>query len=105
MKDKLKNTRKHFSAQFKRLILLEYAKGRNPAEIFTDFSVDLTGDKKYAVKLINRWKNEVYKNMNILSLNFHNIDFENARQEINSMGNDGETDNILDELLTKNNKN
>ena len=104
MNEENKKTRKHFTASFKRKVLLEYAKGKKPAEILTVFGVNLTGDKKYALKLVNKWKNEMYKNMNILNLNFANIDFDYAEDEINSIGVDSEKDDILNELLTKNNK-
>ena len=105
MSEKDKKTRKHFTRQFKRKVLLECAKGKKPAEILVQFGVDLTGDKKYAPKLINKWKKEMYKNMNCLALDFNNIDFDYAEDEIASIGDDNEEDNILDELLTKNNKN
>ena len=101
MFNKDKNQRKKFSNKFKRKIILEYIKGKNPAEIFFENGVDLTGDKKYASKLINKWKKEVYKNINILSLNFDNIDLSYAENEINSIGSDDEIDTITDEILTK----
>ena len=99
-----KKQRKHFSKQFKRKVLLEYAKGRKPADILSGFGVNLTKDKKYAPKLIHKWKNELYKNIGILSLNYANLDEDYSCCEINTMGNDDEADDILYELLTKNNK-
>lgn len=105
MLEEIKKTRKHFSNKFKRKVFLEYIKGRKPVQILTDFRVNLTEDKKYAVKLIHKWKNELYKNMGQLNLNYMNIDFDYAKTEIDFIGDDSEKDNILDELLTKNNKN
>ena len=96
-------TKKHFSRQFKRMALLEYAKGKKPSQIFFELGVKSTDDKKYASKLINKWKQELYKNINLISLSFVNINSKYAKQEIDSIGDDGEIDTISEELLTKNN--
>ena len=100
-----KKTRKHFTNKLKRMVLLEYAKGKKPSQIFLEYGIDPTEDKKYPPKLINKWKNELYKNMGLISLSFVNIDSKYAKQEIDSIGSDEEADNIQEELLTKNNKN
>ncbi len=99
-----KKTRKHFSNKIKRSVLLEYVKGKKPNEIFAELGINFTRDKKYASKLVNKWKKELYKNINILSLDFVNIDENYSEKEINTIGRDDEIDNILDKLLTKNNK-
>ena len=98
-------TRKEFSRKFKRKVLLEYLKGKKPDKIFSEFGVEFTNDKKYASKLIHKWKEELYKNFNILALSYINIDKNYSKTEINSIGSDEEEDKILDELLTKNNNN
>ncbi len=100
-----KKTRKRFTNQFKRKILLEYSKGKKPAEIFLENGIDFTADKKYALKLVHKWKQELYKNINWLSLEYCNIDFDYAQKEIDTIGKDSEIDNIPNEILTKNKKN
>ena len=94
-------TRKYFTNKIKRSVLIEYTKGKKPTEIFSDLGIDFTQDKKYAPKLINKWKNELYKNINIIALNFANTDFNYLEKEINSIGDDSETDDIVKELLIK----
>lgn len=103
MSEENKKTRNYFTRQFKRMVLLEYSKGKKPAEILEEFGIDLTEDKKYALKLINKWKKELYKNIKLLSLNYVNINPDFAGKEINTIGKDEEKDDILNEILTKNN--
>ena len=99
-----KKTRSFFTEKFKRKVLLEYAKGKKPAQILSEFGIPLSQDKKYALKLIHKWKGELYKNINLLELNLSNLDLNYAQQEIDTIGSDDEEDDILDEILTKNNK-
>ncbi len=55
-----------YSKQFKRIALIEYSKGKSPNEIFEYLSVKLVSkDKKYASKLIHKWRNEFYKNLSL----------------------------------------
>jgi len=105
MNEENKKTRKRFTRQFKRKVLLEYANGKKPAEIFSKFNIELTEDKKYPLKLIHKWKRELYENNGVLSLGYINIDLDYAKDELNNIGDDFEKDDILEELLKKNKKN
>ncbi|MBR5303292.1 MAG: hypothetical protein IKU37_00515 [Candidatus Gastranaerophilales bacterium] len=92
-----------FSKKIKRSILLEIAKGENPKNAFLKYVFnsleEITKDKKYSHKLLYKWKQELYKNKEILSLLNHNIDFDTIEEEINSIGDDKENDFILDEAI------
>ena len=100
-KIKSKNT---FSRQFKRKFLLEYSKGKKPNDIFEEFGINLTSDKKYASKMLHKWKNELYKNPLMLISEYVNLDLSYVNEEITAIGNDFENDDIIKELFTKNNK-
>ena len=102
MPETIKKTRKHFSNQFKRRILLEYAKNKDASKVFLENGIDFTGDKKYALKLIHKWKNEMYKNINMLSCDYFNLDLDYIEKEIEILGNDSEKDDIVNEILIKN---
>ena len=102
MSEKIIKTRKHFSNQFKRRVLLEYAKNKDASKVFSDNGIEFTGDKKYALKLIHKWKNEMYKNINILSSDYFNMDLNYIEKEIDILGDDNEKDDIVNEILTKN---
>ena len=68
----------------------EYSKGKKPSDILRGFEIEGSEDKKYAAKLIHKWKNEAYENMNMLALTWDNIDEEYAQNEIDSIGDDSE---------------
>ena len=91
MKTKVKkNTRLNFSKPFKRRALLAYSSGKKACEILNKKSPD----KKYAAKLIHKWRNELYKNPNLIVLAYENIDLEYFKEEIDLIGNDFEEDDF-----------
>ena len=92
------NTRIHFSKPFKRRALLAYANGKKAKEILNKES----SDKKYASKLIHKWRNELYKNPNLIALIYENIDLEHFYEEIDLIGDDFEVDDFksLDDVIS-----
>ncbi len=59
-----KQTRISYSKEFKRFILRALARGEKLEELFLNFSPDvkkcLKNDKKYILKLTNKWRHEYY---------------------------------------------
>lgn len=91
--------RTHFSGKFKRLVLLEYAKGKSPQEAFKALGYNIcSSDKKYCAKLVHKWRNEMYKNRKILFCNFENINNKDLDFEINCLGSDDESDCIPEQI-------
>ncbi|MBQ8635689.1 hypothetical protein IJ425_06020 [bacterium] len=91
---KLNNLRTSFSKRIKRKILLEVAKGRNPNEVLLECAFlsldDVTKDKKYAAKLLHKWRKELYENKEILNILNHDVNREMLDYEIEAMGCDDE---------------
>ena len=83
-----------FSKSFKRKALLEFARGIKASDILNKKSKD----KKYASKLIHKWRKELYLNPNILALIYENVDFSYAKQEIDLIGDDNEEDDFVEIL-------
>ena len=56
------NTRKRYTKQEKLMVLYEYSLGKKSNEAFfaADIEIERANDKKYAAKLINKWKKELY---------------------------------------------
>jgi len=83
-----------FSKKIKRKILLEIIKGEKPTKALlkhTSLTLEeISSDKKYAAKLIYKWKQEVYKNREILFLLNHELDEEMIDEEIANSGDDNE---------------
>ncbi len=100
---KLDGQRVRFSRKIKRKILLEIAKGRKPQEVFLEFAFDsfdeITKDKKYASKLLYKWRQELYQNKEILNLLNHDVDNKMIEDEIRNIGEDKEKDNVLDGVI------
>ena len=96
---RLDGQRVRFSRKIKRKILLEFAKGKKPHEIFLECAFDsldeITKDKKYAAKLIYKWRQELYHNKEILNLLNHKIDDEMIEEEIENIGDDNEKDYVM----------
>ena len=67
-----KKTRYQYSHDFKRQAVLEVYSGRKADEVLLESGYDLTElmkkDKKYAAKLIHKWKREFMKNPESLSI-------------------------------------
>lgn len=107
---KLNNERKTFSKKFKREILLEVIKGKSAKnalfDSFSQLTQENTKDKKYAPKLLYKWKKEFYSNIESLFLLNHEIDEKMIKSEIASLGNEEEEEEInidfaLKELKSK----
>ena len=83
-----------FSKKVKRKVLLELAKGAKPTQALlkhTSLTLDeITQDKKYAAKLLYKWRQEYYKNREILFILNHDLDIETLNQEIENIGSDDE---------------
>ena len=102
---KINNQRTSFSKNIKRKILLEIAKGENPETAFLKHAFEslkeVSNDKKYAAKLLYKWRKEMYENKEILSLLNHNVDKALLKDEIISIGADCEEeieDLTIDEI-------
>ena len=100
---KLDGQRVRFSKKIKREILLEITKGESAQNAllkhaFTSLE-EISKDKKYASKLLHKWKQELYENKEIINLLNHNIDNKIIETEINNIGDDKKDDFILDEAL------
>lgn len=100
---KLNKERVRFSKKVKRDILLEVAKGASAQEAFLKYAFisldEITKDKKYASKLLFKWKQELYENKEILNLLNHGVSCEAIEAEIQNIGNDEEEDIILKEAV------
>ena len=88
-----KKTRIHFSESFKRKALLDFSQGIKASEILKKES----NDKKYASKLIHKWRKELYQNPNMLALIYSNIDFSDCFDELKMLGEDDEYDDFIPE--------
>ena len=105
---KLNGQRIRFSKKIKRDILLEIARGTSAQDAFLEYASlavdEITKDKKYASKLLYKWKQELYEDKEILNLLSHNVDTAMINNEINNIGNDDEEeflfDDAIDELKT-----
>jgi len=100
MKEDIKqnNKRTSFSRRIKREILLEIADGKKPKEVFLKYAAETlknkVQDKKYALKMIHKWKKEMYENKEILHILNHKVDKNALYNEINSINID-ENEDIL----------
>ncbi len=70
--------------------MLAYSSGKKASEILNKES----SDKKYAAKLLHKWRNELYKNPNLIALIYQNIDLNYFVDEINLIGEDDEPDDF-----------
>lgn len=102
---KINNQRISFSKNIKRKILLEIAKGENPEAALLKHAFEslkeISNDKKYAAKLLHKWRKEMYENKEILGLLNHDVDEMVLKEEIASIGADYEEeieDITLDEI-------
>lgn len=97
---KLNNQRVSFSRKIKRKILLEVAKGKSPQEALLMYAFDsieeISKDKKYASKLLHKWRKEMYENKEILNFLNHQFSFEMLDCEIDNMGSDEENERIFE---------
>ena len=61
-----KKKRQTFSKQFKRVALIEFTKGKSPDEIFESLGCKInSNDKKYASKLLHKWRMEFYGHLRL----------------------------------------
>lgn len=90
----INNQRISFSKNIKRKVLLEVAKGESPENALLKHGLEslkeISEDKKYAAKLLHKWRKEMYENKEILNLLAHNIDKSALKEEIENMGTDEE---------------
>jgi len=84
--------RKYFSKSYKRKALLEFSKGKRASDIIENESED----KKYASKLIHKWRRELYINRNLITLAPENIEVDYCPAEIDEIGTDNEKDDVLE---------
>lgn len=88
-----------FSKAFKRRVLLEYSKGKNSDEILNEIiKYSNTTDKKYASKIVHKWRKEMYLDKEILYLTNH-ADIESIEYDIISMTPESDNDDILEEFF------
>ena len=81
-----------FSKRLKRLVLLEVIKGAKPKDALLKYAPialeEITKDKKYASKLIYKWKQEAYLNREMMFLLNHDIDNKMIDEEIEALSSD-----------------
>ena len=98
-----------YSKNFKRKVLLAISKGMSNQEAFLSEVENLnfieSNDKKYIFKLVHKWKNEAYKNKDMLLFDIKTANNLEIDEEIKSLGSDFEDDNIENKLLLKNSTN
>ena len=78
--------------------MLEYSKGKSSDEILNEIiAYSNTQDKKYASKIIHKWRKEMYSNREILYLINHG-DIESLEYDISSMEQESDEDDIMKEF-------
>lgn len=96
---KLNKQRAKCSKRIKRKILLEIADGKSPKEVFATCAPELLKDnitdKKYAAKMVHKWKKEMYKNIEILHILNYEVTPEMLDYEIKAMEDDNSEDEII----------
>jgi len=98
--------RVHFSKYFKRRALLEFSRVKKPNEALKacgfDIDEELLLDKKYAAKLLHKWRKELYQNCEMLSFMNCEMTDEALKREIAALENNEDgTDRIM-EMVSKN---
>lgn len=93
--------RVHFSRYFKRRVLLEYARLKKPNEALRACGFDIDSalliDKKYASKLIHKWRKELYQNHHMRSFMNCEMTDEALKREIEFLkSEDDSTDRIME---------
>ncbi|MBQ4647333.1 MAG: hypothetical protein IJB79_08295 [Candidatus Gastranaerophilales bacterium] len=82
----LDGQRVRFSKKIKRKILLEISKGANAKDVLLKYAFssfdEISADKKYAAKLLSKWRKELYQNKEVLNFLNHEIDFGAIDEEI-----------------------
>ena len=104
----LNSERVSFSKKIKRKILLEIARGTNASEALLKHAFsslnEISQDKKYAAKLLHKWRKEMYDHKEILNILHHEVDIEMINEQIQDIGDkdDYEFDSqkALEELKT-----
>lgn len=104
--NKRKSKRITFPQNIKKLALLEHSKGKRPDEIFLNIlNIDtktISKDKKYASKLLHKWKKEFIKKEDTID----NIIYpNNIIKEIKNIKDDVLSDEIASEMENKYEKN
>ena len=96
---KFNKERVSFSRSIKRKILLEIANGKNPNKVLMELAnipkEKFNNDKKYATKLIHKWRKEMYENKEILNILNHDLNQKIIEDEIVAIGDDKEEDIII----------
>lgn len=99
---KLNEKRTTFSKGLKRKILIEITKGVKPEDALLKYAFDslgdITKDKKYASKLIHKWRKEIYEHKEFLYLINHELDDEALDYEIENLSNEDDDD---DEIMRR----
>ena len=99
-KEKINNQRVTFSRKMKRKILLSLASGKSPDEAFLACAFnsleDVSHDKKYAAKLLHKWKKELYDAPEMLNFLNYEISKDMIYDEIKYIGTDEQMDEFED---------
>lgn len=100
----MEKTRIRYSKEFKHNAVFEVLKGKKPLDVLLNSGFDISEvikkDKKYASKLIYKWKKELLKNKaNILSANI--LDKSKIENELSNLTDYNETDPIKDYIKCK----
>lgn len=79
----------HFSKYFKRRALLAFSKLKKPNEALRACGINLEEfnitDKKYAAKLLHKWRKEMYANFEMLNILNYDLTDEVLKREIESI--------------------
>lgn len=91
--------RVHFSKYFKRRALIEFARLKKPNEALIacgfDLEKELVKDKKYAAKLLHKWRKELYNNNQIMSFMNFDLTDEVIKNELMYVSNGLEGDRVM----------
>ena len=93
-----------YTKEFRRSAVLSVMQGKKSLEVLLSCGFDLSevlkNDKKYASKLIHKWKKEFFKNQKSLcSLNIQ--DKDSIQNEISNLADNNEEDTISDYIKTQ----
>lgn len=81
----LKKQRTAYKKDFKRMALIEYTKCHNAVEVFKKLGLSIdSNDKKYASKLIYKWKKEFFDSYALIPVGKCGFNEELINYELNS---------------------
>ena len=85
-----------YSKEFKTRVLIAFSRNQNLENIFIENGVNLKefykNDKKYLLKLVNKWRHEFYLTKENLFFKNRKLSDSVLEDELNALGNEGNED-------------